>query len=235
MKAEFDEIAQQYETMMEKGMVLKGEGNHHAYFTAYKIFYLREIVKAYKRKNQRNKIKVLDYGCGIGILSRAFAKAFPDVIVHGFDISSESIAYANQMEHEKNVTFTSSLEQLDADYDLCICCCVLHHVPPKSRDGVIDNIYQRLKKGGMLLVIEHNMKNPLTRKSVDLCPFDKDAVMLTRNEVACLLEQNAFKKIEKRYITFFPEQFARLQVFDRYLKWCLFGAQHMEIGYKDGR
>lgn len=232
MKAEFDDIAKQYETMMEKGMVLKGEGNNHAYFTAYKIYYLREIVKAYRRKNQRKKIKILDYGCGIGILSRAIAKAFSNVTVHGFDISSESIAYANQMEHGENLIFTSSLEQLDQDYDLCICCCVLHHVPVKGRDEIIKNIYKRLRKAGMLLVIEHNMKNPLTRKSVYSCPFDKDAVMLTRNEAARLLQRNAFKNIQKRYITFFPKQFAKLQVLDRYLKWCVLGAQHMETGYK---
>ncbi len=232
MKAEFDDIARQYETMMEKGMVLKGEGNNHAYFTAYKIYYLRQIIKEYKRKTKRDTIKMLDYGCGIGILSRAAAKAFPDISVHGFDISNESITYAKQLEHEKNTRFTDSLEDLDKDYDLCICCCVLHHVPAKSRDEVVANIYQRLKRGGMLLVIEHNMKNPLTRKSVYLCPFDQDAVMMTRNETANLLERNAFLKIEKRYITFFPEQFVKLQVLDKYLKWCMLGAQHMEIGYK---
>lgn len=232
MKAEFDDIAGQYTQMMKKGMVLKGKGNNHAYFTAYKMYYLQEYIRAYRKKHHKSMIKILDYGCGIGIVSRALAESFDKVKVQGFDISSKSIQCAQKIKHKKNVSFTNHLEKLDHDYDLCICCCVLHHVPAEERDAVMRNIYQRLRKGGMLIIIEHNMKNPFTKKSVYLCPFDKNAVMMTETEVIRLMKKNAFTHWKKRYITFFPKQLSRLRVFDPYLKWCALGAQHMEIGYK---
>lgn len=231
LKAEFDDVAERYSAMMEKGMVLKG--NDHEYFTAYKMYYLKEYIQLCRNRNPKRVVKVLDYGCGIGIVSRAVAETFRRVIVHGFDISSESIKCANEMQHGKNVKFTSSADNLDDDYDLCICCCVLHHVPAgEKQDEVMQNIYRRLKKGGMFIVIEHNMKNLLTRRSVYSCPFDKNAVMLTEREVMRLMKKNSFKNIHKKYITFFPKQLSKLRFLDQYMKWCALGAQHMETGYK---
>jgi len=231
LKAEFDDIAERYSAMMEKGMVLKGNG--HEYFTAYKMYYLKEYIQACRNRHPKSAVKVLDYGCGIGIVSRAIAESFGKVIVHGFDISSESIKCANEIKHGKNVMFTNNADSLDDDYDMCICCCVLHHVPAgEKQNEVIRNIYHRLKKGGIFIVIEHNMKNPLTRKSVYSCPFDKNAVMLTEREVVHLMEKHSFQNISKRYITFFPKQLSKLRAIDKYLKWCVLGAQHMETGYK---
>ena len=148
MKAEFDAIAENYSELMKQGMVLKGAGNDHAYFTAYKMYYLKEYIKKCRQKNSRKAVKILDYGCGIGIVSRAIADTFANVIVHGFDISAESIKCANGIRHRKNVFFTSDADKLDQDYDLCICCCVLHHVPKKGRDAVVRDIYKRLKARG---------------------------------------------------------------------------------------
>lgn len=231
MKAEFDDVAGRYSAMMEQGMVLKG--SDHEYFTAYKMYYLKEYIQLCRNRNPKKVVKVLDYGCGIGIVSRAIAKSFHKVIVHGFDISSESIKCANEMKHGKNVMFTSSADHLDDNYDICICCCVLHHVTDREmQNEIVQNIYRRLKKGGIFIVIEHNMKNLLTRKSVDSCPFDKHAVMLTKREVMHLMKKNHFKNIQKRYITFFPKQLSKLWFFDKYIKWCALGAQHMETGYK---
>ena len=45
MKAEFDTIAENYSELMKQGMVLKGAGNDHAYFTAYKMYYLRDFIR----------------------------------------------------------------------------------------------------------------------------------------------------------------------------------------------
>lgn len=232
MKAEFDTIAENYSELMKQGMVLKGAGNDHAYFTAYKMYYLRDFIKKCRQKNSPKIVKILDYGCGIGIVSRAIADTFPNVIVHGFDISAESIKCADGIRHGKNIFFTSDLHKLDKNYDLCLCCCVLHYVPEEGRNVVVRNIYKRLKKDGILMVIEHNMKNPLTRKSVDACPFDRHAVMLAPKEVICLMENASFVHTRKKYITFFPKQLASLRIFEKWLRWCPFGAQHMETGRK---
>lgn len=231
VRAEFDNVAGNYAQLMEKGMVLKG--NSHEYFTSYKMRYLRPYIQHYQSKNLSRTVKILDYGCGVGTVSWAVAQSFQGVSVHGFDISRESIKYASSQEGMPgSVRFTSTVDSLDNDYDICICCCVLHHVPAEERILVIRNIYHRLRRGGVLIVIEHNMKNPLTRKSVDSCPFDKKAVMLTQDEVIRLMAQGNLKQLSKRYITFFPKQLSCLRFLDHAIGWCMLGAQHMEAGYK---
>lgn len=87
-------------------------------------------------------------------------------------------------------------------------------------------------RGGVLLVIEHNMQNPFTRKSVDVCPFDCHAVMLAPKEVIDLMENASFVHTRKKYITFFPKQLAGLRIFEKWIRWCPLGAQHMEAGWK---
>lgn len=64
MKAEFDTIAENYSELMKQGMVLKGAGNDHAYFTAYKMYYLRDFIKnADKRIPQKSsKFWTMDAG-----------------------------------------------------------------------------------------------------------------------------------------------------------------------------
>ena len=59
---------------------------------------------------------------------------------------------------------------------------MLHHVPKDKRELIIFDAWSRLKKGGHLIIIEHNLINPLTKKSVENCPLDKDAVFLSMKE-----------------------------------------------------
>lgn len=75
-------------------------------------------------------------------------------------------------------------------------------------------------------------KKSVTRKSVDACPFDRHAVMLAPKEVICLMENASFVHTRKKYITFFSKQLASLRIFEKWLRWCSFGAQHMETGRK---
>jgi len=215
----FDEKAKEYQDELEKGMIIKGM--HHDYFVDYKMYYLSSILK--------NAKKVLDYGCGIGLLSDAIKRKFPNLIVHGFDISSESIEYANKIKKEE-IFFTDSLEALDDDYDVVLLVTVLHHVPIEERQNVIKNINKCLKTNGQLIVIEHNVINPLTRKSIDLCPLDKDAIMLKKKETKKLL--NNFNNVKGKYITFWPQKLCFMRCVDRFIGWIPLGAQYMCIGIK---
>ena len=54
-------------------------------------------------------------------------------------------------------------------------------------------MYRILRKGGLLVIIEHNPFNPLTQISVYRCPFDKDAVLLTARNVQLLLKTLSIK------------------------------------------
>ena len=62
------------------------------------MIYLGKIIKKYKVK------KILDYGCGIGTLSQFIHVTFPELVIHGFDISSKSIK--DIPEELKNIRIT---------------------------------------------------------------------------------------------------------------------------------
>lgn len=110
---------------------------------------------------------------------------------------------------------------------------VLHHVIPVSeRPGVINNIYKRLKPGGKLIIIEHNMKNFLTRKIVNDSIVDREAIMLKSGECIDLLTHAGFRNINNKYIVFFPKQLGKLRFLDKFISWLPFGAQYLTIGEK---
>ena len=222
---EFDDIAGDYSELVETGMVLKG--SDHEYFNQYKLFYLEPYMK-----KLHGEFKLLDYGCGVGLLSRTIQSRFPRAAIHGFDVSAESIDNVDlELRNKSQNRFCSNLEDLDEDYDIAILSTVLHHVPISERMDVIGNIYKRLKKYGLLIVFEHNMKNPLTRKSVAACPFDNEAVMLTLSECEKLLK-GMFSSINSKYVTFFPEQLRKLWFIDKYIGWLPMGAQYMIVAAK---
>mgnify|MGYP002657412426 FL=1 len=222
--SDFDRIADSYRDDVESGMILKG--NNHDYFQEYKMIYLGKIIKQYKVK------KILDYGCGIGTLAQFIHVTFPELVIHGFDISSKSIQDIPGELKEYPNYFTSEYNTLSHDYDLVIVSTVLHHVPIPDRHEVMKKIYNTMKQHGHLVVIEHNMINPLTRKSVAECPFDDDAIMLSVNECKTLVKNTNFKNVHRKYITFFPKQLSFMRGLDSYIGWLPLGAQYMIIGEK---
>ncbi len=49
---------------------------------------------------------------------------------------------------------------------------ILHHIRPEKRAGALAEASSKLRKGGSLVVFEHNPLNPLTTHAADSCPFD---------------------------------------------------------------
>ena len=55
----------------------------------------------------------------------------------------------------------------------------------------------------LLLNIIH--MNPVTRKIVSECAYDKDAILLKKSNLVNLLKSNDFKDFNTGYCLFFPE------------------------------
>lgn len=220
---EFEKVAGDYKKLVEESLVIPN--NDADYFANYRINYIKKLY------GDDLSWKVLDYGCGIGLMSNQLQNTFPKARVHGFDVSTESIRNIPLSVREKGM-FVSELNKLDNDYDMAILCNVMHHVDLAERFEVIQNIYKRLKKGGRILIFEHNPTNPLTRMVVDRCVFDKDAILLSPVEGIDYLEKNNFAKISRKYILFFPQQLQFLNCIDSLLSFCPLGAQYLLIGEK---
>src|SRR5262249_20632700 len=63
----------------------------------------------------------------------------------------------------------------DASFDVCFAICVLHHVRRAERRPLVGEMKRVCRPGGLVVLVEHNPLNPLTRKAVHGCEFDRDA------------------------------------------------------------
>lgn len=92
-------------------IVITTIGNPYEYFNQYKIYHLRDIFTS-------SQLKILYYACGVGLFSLSIFHAFPDVTIHGLDVSEE-IRIGNNF-------FTDRFD------DIALLVTVLHHVVPVS-------------------------------------------------------------------------------------------------------
>jgi len=214
----FDNYAQSYREVHRENVRLSGEPPE--YFAEHKLSCLE---RAGVGPDQR----LLDYGCGTGTLLGLSSARFRNVA--GFDPSHESLALAR--EQAPRATFYTEEEAIpDAAFDVAILSGVLHHVPPGERARVVSRVAAKLAPGGRLFVFEHNPYNPLTRRAVDACPFDDDAILLPPREVRSLLEGAALAGVRQEFVVFFPRALAALRPLEPLLSWCPLGAQTLTVG-----
>ena len=77
-----------------------------------------------------------------------------------------------------------------------------------------------------LIVFEHNPYNPVTRRIVNNCPYDADAVLLKPRELRQLLTAGGFQVLAQGYCLFIPPAFKSLLWLEPRLEWLPLGGQH---------
>jgi SAM-dependent methyltransferase len=222
--AEFDQFSQDYESLLDQSIALSGETSH--YFADYKARYTAAVALG------KDTGKILDFGCGVGLLSAALKRHLPSFIQHGYDISPASIEMVDST-LARSGRFTSDLSRLDHDYDAIVMACVLHHIPVVKRSAVFREMATRLRANGTLLVFEHNPANPVTRWVVNHCPFDRDAILLKPADVIECMREAGLGFVRRDYIVFFPSWLSWCRPIERSLGWCPGGAQYAIIAVKD--
>ena len=223
--AEFDAVASNYEQLVDGSIGITGENSD--YFAAYKARYVSTQVAG---ASDGAHAKILDYGCGVGLLSFHLKHCLPHAQIDGFDVSESSLLRVEPGLRSQGV-FSSRLADVGQDYGIIILANVLHHVNPGERSAVISEAVSHLAPGGKLVIFEHNPLNPLTRWAVAHCPFDEGVVLLQSNEVGSLLAPG-LEFLRQDYIVFFPKWLSGLRVFERFLNWCPAGAQHAPLPAK---
>lgn len=223
VRPEFDRYAARYRDLHNASITASGEESE--YFAQYKAdVAMRKLGPA-----ALTTIKVLDFGTGIGGSIAPLRRALPNAELHGADISSESVAMA-EGSHGNHASFAVICNNLlpypDASFDLVFVACVYHHIPVEQRGHWTAEIRRVLKPGGHLLVFEHNMLNPLTRKVVRDCEFDRDAILLPRRELLCLVGQQPFHAVKAQYIVFFPKMLSFFRPAESSMGWLPLGAQY---------
>jgi len=215
--SEFDRHSGNYRELLDKSVRITGETGE--YFAAYKARFVAARVAP------SPNCRILDYGCGTGLVSEQLKKALPAARVDGYDVSVKSLEQMGAALRSQG-EFVSSTSKLPGNYDVVLIANVLHHIKPQKRQAAVAEAAGLLALGGELIVFEHNPANPLTTRAVAACPFDEHAILLRPGETTNYLRQSGLEKIEVDYIVFFPRMLGWLRPLERLLGWCPLGAQY---------
>jgi ubiquinone/menaquinone biosynthesis C-methylase UbiE len=224
----FDEFAKDYRDIHNDNISITGVDSE--YFAEHKI---QEI----KKLEKNDQLQFLDFGCGDGVSSNFFLKYFSLSKYTGVDVSMNSILQARKKRPPQATFIHFNGIQLpfnEEQFDVIFVACVFHHIDFSLHNQVFSEILRVLKKGGRLYVFEHNPYNPLTRRIVNTCPFDKDAVLLKPKYLKNLLYRVGFGKVKIKYILFFPRHsvYSFFHQLERFLQKTPIGGQYFSISIK---
>ncbi|MFH0922866.1 MAG: methyltransferase domain-containing protein [Candidatus Micrarchaeota archaeon] len=90
-------------------------------------------------------------------------------------------------------------------FDAAFAFSVLHHLKPgKEREKAVSEMARVVRKGGLVIIGEHNPNNPLTRRIVAKTPMDAGVSLLSVSEVEELFTGAGLRTVEKKFVIFFP-------------------------------
>lgn len=208
---------------------LRGTGASHAWAARVKADYVVALLRRLRR--DPSGMDVLDIGCGIGTYTHLLAPSVRSIT--GVDRSENTLKLERDRKQTGRVCGDATHLPFTGDaFDVALAITVLHHIPPPDWPAALGEFRRVLRPGGLLLIFEHNPRNPMTRRVVDNCPFDADAVLLSARESVDLARAAGFEKVSRRYILSVPGSGAAARRADGLLSWLGMGAQYFVIGEK---
>jgi trans-aconitate methyltransferase len=228
MPESFDSYSKNYNEMVNNAIRQTGYDTDN--FVSAKLHKLRILFPSLSEKTFR----LLDFGCGVGNLYGQVADFFPTAIYTGVDSSKDSIlkarsrylVHADFQEHD-------SKEWEANRYDLIFSAGVFHHIPHVQHMWLINKLSSLLNHGGRLVIWEHNPLNPITKKIVNDCPIDEDAVLVHSKNLKNQFTRVSLSNVQVIYTTFFPKFLSALNFMDPYLGWLPLGGQYLVTGQND--
>lgn len=223
MSQNFDRHSESYGDAVQRSIAFSGRDV--GFFTDVKADLLVEV--AHHGAGDPSSLSVLDVGCGVGLTDKALGGRFGSLA--GVDVSEGSIGQARitNPHVDYRVYDGSRLPYGDGTYDMAFAICVIHHVEPAERATFAVEMARVVRPGGLLVAIEHNPYNPLTRLAVARCDFDEGVVLSRRNTTRKLLTLAGLDVVEARYVLFFPWRAEAFRRVERRLGWLPLGAQYV--------
>jgi len=216
-KVDFDEYTENYNELLKEGTSFFSSSEE--YFAKYKINIVHQQVDI-------SVNSILEYGCGIGRNIPYLQQVFPKAVIKGSDISGASLEIARRDNSDVDFFLEDENVELNNSFDVIFVAGVFHHIPVVQRAEVARTLFNRLSPGGMLFVFEHNPYNPVTRRIVNNCPYDEDAVLLNPSELKELLSKAAMIVENKAYCLFVPPSLSALSWMEGKLGWLPLGGQY---------
>lgn len=220
---EFDKFANNYDAVLDKELSITGADG--SYFLEYKV---KEVLEY----EGNRPIKLLDFGCSTGRSADCFEKYFSQMEYHGVDCSSESIKVAQDRNIQGADFIVANGESLPFEndfFDVIYCANTFHHIIEDSlKDKILRELYRVLKPGGSLYFFECNPLNLGAQIIMKLCPFDRNAKMITPFFMQKCLQKAGFCVLFMKGLFYFP-RFKVFSVFtslENTLKKYPLGAQY---------
>ena len=226
---EFDNYAADYSAGMENP-VKKIMAGSALDFLRPKVALLKKMVA-----NPEANFKLLDFGCGSGDFLSLVAAECPSWNLYGSDISEEMMNEARKRygADGRGVSLMPMDEALGAHkYDLITASCVFHHIPPEEWESSMKSLSESLSPGGMVVIFEHNPRNPLTNWVVSRTPIDQNAVLLDMKEVWRLMSLAGLEVTQKTSFLFGPPTWKITPLIDGMFGWTGLGGQYFVVGKK---
>ncbi|MCC5993133.1 MAG: methyltransferase domain-containing protein [Rhodobacteraceae bacterium] len=224
----FDQHANSYSSTIDQSLAAYGAS--HDFFTRHKARLINWLLS--REGCTARQMDLLDVGCGIGNIHELIGPEFRSVA--GVDVSAASIEEARRRfpDYEYLAYDGHRLPYADASKDISLAICVFHHVPPTEWAALAAEMLRVLRPGGFALVIEHNPWNPVTRRIVNRCPIDRDAVLLSRPRTIDLFRKAGATQVQARSILSVPPKTEFLMRIDNMFGALPLGAQYWCLARK---
>jgi SAM-dependent methyltransferase len=224
---DFDDYDHRYREAVEEAISFSGAELDH--FTQAKVNVLLELVGS--STGPPEGLRFLDVGCGSGETDRFLEGRVAGLT--GVDIAPKVLERAraqNPWADYQHLEPGGDLPVAESSFDVCFAICVLHHVPAGQRPGLVAEMMRVCRPGGLVAVFEHNPFNPLTRRAVAGCEFDRDAELLRAGQAVRLLTDAGVEGARGRYIVFFTRSSPLRRRIESRLGWLPLGAQYVVSG-----
>jgi len=190
-------LTHQYQENLRKNIWLSGPDA--TFFAEYKACKLQELLPNLVDK----KIKILDFGCGDGLVSSFVKTIFADAQIYGVDTSPEHIEVA-KLAYE-NINFAVSdtnIPASDNSFDLVFAAETFHHIELDKHEHYLQEIKRVLKSSGIFVLLELDPLFPVRPEFIEgakLC----DEQLLSSDYSKKLIE----KYLSVVHVNFYDAQF----------------------------